>query len=117
MPRRNPLALLALVATPAWAYTTLTFTAQWQTGLFTTQNDVGTLNPHVYRPEEFTVNDLVYEGLTAWDATSPGADGVPGTADDFVVSSLATSWTDNKATVLADPSSPYELVFTLKQGK
>lgn len=94
----------------------LIFTAQWQTGLFKPGDDVGALNPHVYRPEEFAVNDLVYEGLTAWDNTSPGVDGVFDTDDDFVTGALATSWVTNYDAVKADPALPYWIKFSLRKG-
>ena len=108
-------AVLLLAATSVSAQTTLTFTAQWQTGLFQPGDDVHTLNPHVYRPEEFAVNDLVYEGLCAWDLSYVGLDGINGTDDDFVVPSLAASWTTNIATVQASGGA-YEITFNLRQG-
>jgi ABC-type transport system substrate-binding protein len=93
---------------------TLKFTAQMQGGLFTIGDDIGNVNPHTYRPEEFTINDLVYEGLVTWDSSSPGADGVNGTADDGVVPSLAVSWSDNKASMSS--SVNYEVTFQLRPG-
>ena len=116
MPHRAASALLLSLFSSAEAQSTLTFTAQWQTGLFEYGDDIGSLNPHVYRPEEFTVNDLVYEGLVAWDASDPGADGVNGTADDFVVGALAVDWTTNYAAVQANSATPYQITFNLRPG-
>lgn len=95
---------------------TLVVTPSMQTGFFEVGDDIGAMNAHAYRPNEFVTNDWVFEGLTAWDHTYPGVDGVRGTADDFVVGSLAASWTTNQAVVLAQPSAPYEITFRLRQG-
>jgi ABC-type transport system substrate-binding protein len=113
---RAALLLSVGMSALAQAKSTLTFTAQWQTGLFKTGDDVGMLNPHVYRPEEFSVNDLVYEGLVAWDPTAAGADGILGTDDDDVIGTLATSWTTNFAAVESNPATPYEITFSLRSG-
>ena len=72
--------------------------------------DVGPMNPHSYRPNEFVTNDFVFEGLVAWDSTSKGVDGVAGTSDDFVVAALAESWT------IADVGGKMEITFKLKSG-
>ena len=64
-----------------------------QAGPFLIGYDVGPMNPHSYRPNEFFANDFVFEGLVAWDSNSSGVDGTMGTADDGVVPSLASSWT------------------------
>jgi nickel transport system substrate-binding protein len=94
--------------------TTLTITAGTQTGFFQTGTDIGSLNPHDYRPNEFVTNDFIFEGLTAWDGDNPdGEDGVSGTEDDFVAPSLATSWTTNYASTMSS-SDPYEITFTLR---
>ena len=58
--------------------TTVTISPGARSGLFTT---VGTMNAHVYGPNEFFSNNWVYEGLVAF-----GDNGK-------VVPSLATSWT------------------------
>ena len=71
-------------ASEATTPTTLTISPALQVGFFTVGDDVGALNPHAYRPNEFVTNDFVFEGLVAWDPTSDGADGVAGTSDDFV---------------------------------
>jgi len=65
-----------------------------QSGPFLEGHDVGPMNPHSYRPNEFFANDLVFEGLVAWDPDTPkpGIDGIRGTPDDSVVASLASSW-------------------------
>ena len=60
-------------STPSTKENTITFTSHLQTGLFQPGDDVGAVNPHAYRPDEFAVNDLVYEGLTAYDESDPGA--------------------------------------------
>ncbi len=95
----------ALVALGA-AETTLVITAGTQTGFFMTGSDIGSMNPHDYRPNEFVTNDFIYEGLTAWDGAHPnGMDGVAGNDDDFVQAALALSWTTNYAAVVADGST------------
>jgi len=72
---------------------TVTISPGAQTGLFKT---VGPMNPHVYRPNEFFSNNLIYEGLVAY---GPGGSIVP---------ALATSWTES-----ADGLS---ITFTLRTG-
>ena len=47
-----------------------------QTGLF---SDVGCMNPHTYRPNEFFANDMVYEGLVSYQ-------------DGKIVPALAEKW-------------------------
>ena len=59
----------------------------------------------------------MYEGLVAWDADSPGQDGISGTDDDYVVGSLATSWTSNYDDIAAGTATEYEITFTLASGK
>jgi len=99
------------------AETTLVITPSVQTGFFKIGHDIGALNPHDYRPNEFVSNDFVFEGLTAWDGEHPkGADGVAGNEDDYVAPSLAVSWVTNLAAVKIDPATPYEIVFTLRPG-
>ena len=50
-----------------------------QRGSFLIGSDIGPLNPHDYRPNEFVTSDFVYEGLTAWDGEhTAGADGISG---------------------------------------
>jgi ABC-type transport system substrate-binding protein len=72
---------------------TVTVSPGAQTALFKT---VGPMNPHVYRPNEFFSNNLIYEGLVAY---GPGGSIVP---------SLATSWVES-----ADGLS---FTFTLRTG-
>lgn len=103
-------------STPSTKENTITFTSHLQTGLFQPGDDVGAVNPHVYRPEEFAVNDLVYEGLTAYDESDPGKDGEFDTEDDHVVGSLATSWEDNQDAAKANSSVEYWIKFHLQQG-
>ena len=79
--------------------------------------DFGSVNAHDYRPQEFAVQDMVYDGLTVWDNEMPlGLDGVRDTSDDFVAPSLAISWTDNLAALKADPTKKYEITFKLRTG-
>jgi ABC-type transport system substrate-binding protein len=97
--------------------TRLVITAGLQTGFFQQGSDIGSMNPHDYRPNEFVTNDFVFEGLVAWDgAHTAGVDGVAGNDDDFVQPSLAVSWTTNYAAVVASPSTPYEITFALRTG-
>lgn len=101
------------------AETTLTITPGTQTGFFKTGSDIGSMNPHDYRPNEFVTNDFVFEGLTAWDGEhTEGADGVFGTDDDFVAPSLAISWTTNLDSFVSAPTAgtPYEITFKLREG-
>jgi ABC-type transport system substrate-binding protein len=72
---------------------TVTISPGAQTGLFKT---VGPMNPHVYRPNEFFSNNLIYEGLVAY---GPGGSIVP---------SLATSWTES--------ADGLTFTFTLRTG-
>uniref|UniRef100_A0A7S2CRM7 Solute-binding protein family 5 domain-containing protein n=1 Tax=Octactis speculum TaxID=3111310 RepID=A0A7S2CRM7_9STRA len=74
------------------------------------------MNPHAYRPNEFVSNAIMFEGLTAWDPTSAGADGISGTSDDFVVGALAESWTTNIDDVLEDSAVAYTITFNLREG-
>ena len=95
----------------------LVITAGLQSGFFKTGNDIGSLNPHDYRPNEFVTNDFIYEGLVAWNGNDPkGLDGQTDTDDDFVEPSLAQSWSTNYDDVKADPSSKYEISFSLRSG-
>ena len=87
---------------------TLSLVPSTQTGFFKRGSDVGPMNPHSYRPNEFVTNDFIFEGLVAWDPTSNGADGVAGTSDDGVVGKLAESWT------VADVAGKMEITFALK---
>ena len=88
-----------------------------QKGFFEVGDDVHTLNPHAYRPNEFVTNAIMFEALTEWDPTSPGADGVLGTHDDFVVGSLASSWTTNIDAVREGATTDdYYIEFNLEQG-
>jgi len=118
MSRRLALLLSALVPCEATnSDNTLVITAGLQTGFFQQGSDIGSMNPHDYRPNEFVTNDFVFEGLVAWDgAHTAGVDGVAGNDDDFVQPSLAVSWTTNYAAVVASPSTPYEITFALRTG-
>ena len=87
-----------------------------QIGFFEIGDDVGPMNAHGYRPNEFVTNGWVFEGLTAWDSTSLGPDGRKGTSDDGVVGALAVSWTTNKAEVARDQSNAYTIDFKLREG-
>ena len=98
------------------AQSTLTMSPSMQVGFFQNGDSIGPVNPHAYRPNEFVVHDMIFEGLVAWDADSPGPDGTMGTNDDFIVPSLAASWTDTAAAHLADSNVPYEITFTLQSG-
>ena len=76
MLRMATLASMLLVAS---AETTLVITPGLQVGFFKTGSDIGSLNPHDYRPNEFVTSDFVFEGLTAWDGEhTAGADGISG---------------------------------------
>jgi len=111
--------LLSALATLIHAQTenTLVITAGTQTGFFRTRSDIGSLNPHDYRPNEFVTNDFIFEGLVAWDGEhTAGVDGISGNDDDFVKPSLAASWVTNRAAVEAAPTTPYEITFTLRSG-
>lgn len=96
--------------------TVLTISPATQAGHFELGDDVGALNPHAYRPNEFVTNDFIFEGLVAWEPGFVGLDGITNTKDDFVAASLATSWTTTEAAHLADSSVPYEITFTLRPG-
>ena len=76
------------------------------------------MNPHGYRPNEFFAAAMIFEGLVDWDPEArEGADGIPSTADDFVVGSLATSWTTSEIEHLARPDTvPYSITFKLREG-
>ena len=108
------LSLIAGAFTIVDGLSTLTIAPSMQVGFFQNGDDIGPVNPHHYRPNEFVVHDMIYEGLVAWDADSPGADGTMGTSDDFVVPSLASSWTTTEAAHLADPAVPYSITFALQ---
>ena len=96
---------------------TLVITAGTQTGFFQTGADIGSMNPHDYRPNEFVTNDFIFEGLVAWDGEeTQGVDGVVGTDDDFVQPSLAISWLTNYDDVAAGTTTKYEITFTLREG-
>ena len=53
-----------LLLSRAAAETTLVVTPGLQVGFFKTGSDIGSLNPHDYRPNEFISNNFVFEGLT-----------------------------------------------------
>ena len=53
-------------------------------------------------------------GWLAWDLTSPGVDGVNGTDDDYIVPSLASSWTTELPSVAN--SQTYVITFNLRPG-
>jgi nickel transport system substrate-binding protein len=93
---------------------TLVVTPTTQTGFFKLGHDIGAMNPHAYRPNEFVTNDWVFEGLTSWDSTSAGVDGITGTADYFVVPALAKSWTTNYEEIKNDPSMEYVITFNIR---
>ena len=116
--RKDDLPMLlsiSLISISAAAGTTIVVTGTTQGGFFKTGTDVGPMNPHSYRPNEFVTNDFIYEGLVAYDGNSPnGADDEAGTMDDFIVGSLATSWVTNL--VGLTQSAPFEITFTLRSG-
>ena len=88
------------------AETTLVVTPSTQKGWFETGDDVGAMNPHAYRPNEFVSNDWVFEGLTAWDPKNSA------TESRGVIGALAESWIES-----VDPKSGvYKLKFKLRQG-
>jgi len=74
---------------------TVALTAGSATGTFQT---VGNLNPHTYRPNEFWVNNLVYDGLVEY---GPGG---------VILPALATSWT------LEEVGAGMKATFTLRTG-
>ena len=88
----------------------------FQRGWFEVGHDVGAMNPHAYRRNEFTTNDFVFEGLVTYDPNSKGPDGTVGTLDDQVVPSLAESWSDNEAAHRANSAVDFEITFNLRQG-
>ena len=92
--------------------TTIVISPSTPSGLFLEGNDVGPMNPHSYRPNEFFANDLVFEGLVAaGDLNFPGMDGIKGTPDDGVVPSLASSWN-----IEILQASKMKITFNLAQG-
>jgi hypothetical protein len=56
-------AALGIFCSLVAAERVITISPSAQTGLFV---DVGSLNPHAYRPNEFFANDWVYEGLVQY---------------------------------------------------
>jgi ABC-type transport system substrate-binding protein len=116
------LCAAALAASPALAQdeaspSTLVIAPATQKGYFGIGDDIGSMNPHQYRPNEFVTNAIMFEGLTQWDASSYGADGVLGTSDDFIVGSLAESWTSNIDAVRdSSTTDNYYIRFNLVQG-
>ena len=76
--------------------TTVTIAPGARTGLF---NTVGTMNAHVYGPNEFFANNWVFEGLVAYGA---GGEIIP---------SLATVWTVQENDIGGD-----DYIFTLRSG-
>jgi nickel transport system substrate-binding protein len=110
---------LAIAATAVAADdSTLVVTVGTQNGFFQSNpsdpaisGDIGPMNPHDYRPNEFVANDFIFEGLVAWDGESPaGLDNIIGTEDDYVVPSLATNW------ATAFDGDSYTITFTLRSG-
>jgi len=108
--------LFAATMTLTNAQSTLVLTAQTQRGWFEVGHDVGPMNPHAYRRNEFVTNDFVFEGLVTYDPDTPGIDGTAGTLDDQVQPSLAASWTTNEAAHLANPSIDFAITFNLRTG-
>jgi nickel transport system substrate-binding protein len=85
---------------------TLVVAPSTQKGWFETGDDVGAMNPHAYRPNEFVSNEWVFEGLTAWDPKTSASE------DPGVIGALAESWTKT-----VDPTSGvYRLRFNLRRG-
>ena len=58
---------------------TITFVSAGQAGLM---KGIGVLNPHAYRPNEFVVQNWVYEGLVHY---GPGGKIIPALADSWEV--------------------------------
>ena len=79
---------------------TVTVSPGSQTSLF---SSVGPMEAHGYRPNEFWANNWVYEGLTSFDPTMTGTEGIK--------PSLATSWV-----VTTDASGIETITFTLRTG-
>jgi len=105
------LAIAAAAVAVAANGNTLVINVGTQNAFFQTGTDIGPMNPHDYRPNEFVTNDFIFEGLVAWDGSNAaGADGIAGNDDDYVVPSLATSWTTSFDGDL------YNIVFTLRSG-
>jgi len=111
-------ALLLAAAATAVAATDLVISVGTQNAFFRSRpstpsisGDIGPMNPHDYRPNEFVANDFIFEGLTQWDGENPaGEDGIADNEDDFVSPSLATSWTTSFSGDL------YTITFTLRSG-
>ena len=103
-------AVSAQASAQAAAKSQLVLLPSTQRTYFQIGADIGPMNPHSYRPNEFVTNDFVFEGLVAWDSTSKGVDGVAGTSDDFVVGALAESW------IVADVGGKMEITFKLRSG-
>ena len=81
---------------PVSGSTTVTIAPGARTGLFKT---VGTLNAHVYGPNEFFSNNWIYEGLVSY-----GANGQ-------ILPSLATKWVVTSNNIGGD-----DYTFTLRDG-
>eukprot|EP00947_MAST-08B_sp_MAST-8B-sp1_P000870 g870.t1 len=79
---------------------TVTVSPGSQTSLF---SSVGPMEAHGYRPNEFWANNWVYEGLTSFDPTETGTEGIK--------PSLATSWV-----VTTDANNIETITFTLRTG-
>jgi ABC-type transport system substrate-binding protein len=90
---RELLLILLVCYATAQEKTRLVIAPTTQSGGFLHGHDVGPMNPHSYRPNEFFANDFVFEGLVAWNSSSLGVDAKKGTLDDGVVPALAASWT------------------------
>ena len=112
--------LIALtLSTVAAQETTLTISVGTQGGFFggAGSKDIGSLNPHDYRPNEFVTSDFIFEGLVEWDGLhTTGVDNVAGNEDDFVKPALAASWTHNKAAVKNGSATVFDITFTLRPG-
>ena len=91
------------------AETSLVISVGTQTGFFKTHTDIGPLNPHDYRPNEFVTSDFIFEGLVAWDGEHPkGQDGEAGTDDDFAYTCKTLS---------SDPHAMYPSELALRPTK
>ena len=116
---RSATLTLCLGLAAASEPSTIVINVGTQTGFFQTRTDIGSLNPHDYRPNEFVTSDFIYEGLTEWDGSTSGAlglDGVTGTEDDYVAPSLASSWTTGWVTDSTGICIMWEITFTLRSG-
>ena len=85
----------------AAAKTTLVIAPSTQSGGFLHGHDVGPMNPHSYRPNEFFANDFIFEGLVAPDPDSSGG----------VASSLASDWS-----IQTMDKGKMKITFKLRKG-